>query len=170
MSKDPSQESFDSAAVLQSMTLLATLSTAAEVGTFVTDRRRGRDPAAQARSDLAAARVQTTGDELMEVLMQLVLGHVPADRAPEDDLAHAVRHFDLLLKLKRAKRLVHTMHQHLLSLYPNVSESLVEEARRLHTRLQGFGEEMPRDEDEPDPPDVLERAIAFVVWSRHEVV
>lgn len=170
MSQDPSHESPDSAAVLESMTLLATLSTAAEVGTSVTERRRGRDPAAQARSDLAAARVQTTGDELMELLMQLVLGRVPLERASEGKLAHAVRHFDLLLKLKRAKRLVHTMHQHLLSLYPNVSESLVEEARHVHARLRGVGEETSLQTDKPELPDVLERAIAFVVWSRHEVV
>lgn len=169
MIMDPSDERPDSAAVLESMTLLATLSTAAEVGTSVTERRRGRDPAAQARSDLAAARMQTAGDELMELLMQLVLGRVPLEQESEPPLAHAVRHFDLLLKLQRAKRLVHTMHQHLLSLYPNVSESLVEEARRVHTRLRRLGEDTSLHTDKPELPDVLERALAFVVWSRHEV-
>ncbi len=156
----------ESAAVLQSMTLLATLSTAEEVRESMDARRTGRDPAAQAPSDLAAARLHEAGETLMDLLMQLVLGQVPQ---PDDEaeLAHAVRHFDLLMKLRRAERLIKTMHQHLLSLYPEVSESLVEEARHVHGDVEALLDTAsPRDA--PVLSDVLERALSFVVWTRHE--
>lgn len=168
MSEEAPSGAPNSAAVLQSMTLLATLSTAEEVRESMAERRAGRDPAAQAPPDLAAARLHEAGDTLMDLLMQLVLGQVP-QQDDEEELAHAVRHFDLLMKLRRAERLVTTMHQHLLSLYPAVSESLVEEARHVRGEVDEL-----LDTDSPDAgslalPDVLERGISFVVWTRHEV-
>lgn len=170
MSHSDSEEAPASAAVLESMTLLATLSTAEEVRESVAERRAGRDPSAQARSDLAAARLHDAGQTLMDLLMQLVLGRVPLERQEEGHLAHAVRHFDLLMKLRRAERLVKTMHQHLLSLYPDVSEALVEEARHVHRSLQALQEAASVEaEDVPALPDVLEQGMSFVVWTRHEV-
>jgi len=157
----------ESAAVLQSMTLLATLSTAEEVRESMAERRAGRDPSAQAPPDLAAARLHGAGETLMDLLMQLVLGQVP-ERDDDEDLAHAVRHFDLLMKLRRAERLVTTMHQHLLSLYPDVSEELVEEARHVHGEIDALLDTESTDESPPALPDVLERGISFVVWTRHE--
>lgn len=158
------------AAVLESMTMLATLSTAEEVREGVQARRAGQDPSAQAPSDEATARLHATGDTLMELLMQLVLGRVPFEHEDEDDLVHAVRHFDLLMKLHRTERLVKTMHQHLLSLYPDVSESLVEEARHVHRLLHALREAGSVEADEPPAlADVLEQGISFVVWTRHEV-
>jgi len=159
-----------SAAVLESMTLLATLSTAEEVRASVAERRAGRDPSAQAPSDVAAARLEEARESLMELLMQLVLGRVPLERRAEGDLAHAVRQFDLLMKLRRAERLINTMHQHLLSLYPDVSEALVEEARHVHRlfrALQGVG---AVDAGETvGLPEALEQGLSFAVWTRHEV-
>jgi len=168
MSDEPSRGAPDSAAVLQSMTLLATLSTAEEVCESMAERHAGRDPSAQAPPDLAAARLHEAGDSLMDLLMQLVLGQVPREDE-EEELAHAVRHFDLLMKLRRAERLVTTMHQHLLSLYPTVSETLIEEARHVHDEVETLIEVNPEAETAPDLPDVLERGISFVVWTRHEV-
>lgn len=170
MSERSSNGAPDSAALLQSMTLLATLSTAEDVRASVADRRAGRDPAAQTPTDVAEARLQTAGDTLMDVLMQLVLGRVPLERREERDMAHAVRHFDRLMKVHRAERLVKSMHQHLLSLYPDVSEPLVEEARHVHGTLQALLDAEETTESEAPPlPDVLERGISFVVWVRHEV-
>lgn len=170
MSDQSSDAAPDSAALLQSMTLLATLSTAEDVRAAVADRRAGRDPAAQTPSDVAQARLSTAGESLMDVLMQLVLGRVPLERREESDMAHAVRHFDLLMKVRRAERLVKSMHQHLLSLYPEVSESLVEEARRVHGDLDALlDEDGLSTPDGPSLSDVLERGISFVVWVRHEV-
>lgn len=159
----------DSAAVLESMTLLATLSTAAEVCESVAERRAGRDPAAQEPTDRAAVRLRNAGRKLMDLLMQLALGRVPLTQQGEERLAHAVRHFDLLLKLRRVERLTQKMHQHLLSLYPDVSEELVEEARRVHDEVARFLETAPSNPDGPPLSDVLERGVSFVVWTRHEV-
>jgi hypothetical protein len=167
MSERSANSAPESAAVLQSMTLLATLSTAEEVRESMAARRAGRDPSAQAPPDLAAARLHDAGETLMDLLMQLVLGQVP-ERGDEEDLAHAVRHFDLLMKLRRAERLVTTMHQHLLSLYPEVSEELVEEARHVHREVEALLDTESPDADPPPLPDVLERGISFVVWTRHE--
>jgi len=157
----------ESAAVLQSMTLLATLSTAEEVRESMAERRAGRDPSAQAPADLAMARLHEAGESLMELLMQLVLGQVP-QLEDEEELAHAVRHFDLLMKLRRADRLVTTMHQHLLSLYPDVSEPLVEEARHVQGELELLVDPDAGSGTVPALSDVLERGISFVVWTRHE--
>jgi len=80
----------------------------------------------------------------------------------------AVRHFDLLMKLRRSERLLHNMHQRLLSLYPDVSESLVEEARAVHGEVERLIE---ADEEDllANLDTAAERAISFVVWARHEV-
>ena len=170
MSESDEGEGTAPAAVLESMTLLATLSTAEEVREGVEERRAGRDPAAQAPSEWAEARLHEAGETLMDLLMQLVLGRVPFEHADEEDLVHAVRHFDLLMKLRRAERLVKTMHQHLLSLYPDVSESLVEEARHLHRSLRALQEAGSVEADAPPAlSEVLEQGISFVVWTRHEV-
>jgi hypothetical protein len=170
MSDEESPDAPDSAAVLESMTMLATLSTATELRESVRERRAGRDPSAQAPSAEAAARLHAAGEPLMELLMQLVLGRVPFAEADEDHLTHAVRHFDLLMKLRRAERLVKTMHQHLLSLYPDVSETLVEEARHLHGALRALREAGSVEADAPPAlAEVLEQGISFVMWTRHEV-
>lgn len=166
MCKGRSSDTPDPAAVLQSMTLLATLSTAEEVRESMAERRTGRDPSAQVPPDLAAARLHGAGDTLMDLLMQLVLGQA-ADRDDDENLAHAVRHFDFLMKLRRADRLVATMHQHLLSLYPEASEALMEEARHVRNELEALAD--PEIADAPALPDVLERGISFVVWTQHEV-
>jgi sulfite reductase beta subunit-like hemoprotein len=167
MSEQSTNGAPESAAVLQSMTLLATLSTAEELRESMAERRAGRDPSAQAPTDLATARLHEAGDTLMDLLMQLVLGQVP--REDDEQLARAVRHFDLLMKLRRAERLVTTMHQHLLSLYPEVSEALVEEARHVHGEIDALLDVDSTAASSPALPDVLERGLSFVVWTRHEV-
>jgi hypothetical protein len=169
MSEPSSDTQPDSAAVLESMTLLATLSTAATVRESVAQRRAGRDPSAQEPADQAAARLQNTGDALMDLLMEMALSRVPLEQRDEEPLPHAVRHFDLLLKMRRAERLTQAAHQHLLSLYPDVSEELVEEARRTHDEIERFLDAVPVEADGPHLSDVLEHGMSLVVWVRHEV-
>lgn len=169
MSERPSDRSPDSAAVLESMTLLATLSTAADVRASMIERQVGHDPSAQEPSDRATARLRNAGSTLMDLLMQLMLSRVPLEKNDEPTLPRAVRHFDLLMKLRRAERLVQDMHQRLLSLYPEVSEELVEEARLVRDQLAVLSDADPTDTDVPALSDVLERAVSFVVWVRHEV-
>jgi len=104
----------------------------------------------------------------MDLLMQVVLGHMHLVEQDERPIAVAVRHFDLLMKLRRSERLLHNMHQRLLSLYPDVSESLVEEARAVHGEIERLIE---ADEEDllANLDTAAERAISFVVWVRHEV-
>jgi len=166
---ESSSESPDSAAVLESMTLLATLSTAATVHESVAQRRAGRDPSAQEPAGQAAARLRNTADTLMDLLMEMALSRVPLEQRDEEPLPHAVRHFDLLLKMRRAERLTQAAHQHLLSLYPDVSEELVEEARRTHDEIERFLRAALAEADGPHLSDVLEHGMSLVVWIRHEV-
>ncbi len=169
MSERSSDVPPDSAAVLESMTLLATLSTAVDVRESVVQRRVGHDPAAQEPSDRATARLHNARSTLMDLLMQLMLSRVPLDQNGEAPLPRAVRHFDLLMKLRRAERLVQDMHQRLLSLYPDVSEALVEEARLVRDQLSVLSDADPDDTEVPALSDVIERAVSFAVWVRHEV-
>ncbi|WP_103020639.1 hypothetical protein [Salinibacter altiplanensis] len=160
----------DAAAVLESMTLLASLSTAATLHESAVQRRAGRDPSAQAPIDQAVARLQNAGQTLMDLLMEMALSRVPLEQRDEDPLPHAVRHFDLLMKMRRAERLAQAMHQHLLSLYPEISEELVEEARRTHDEIEQFVDHALADDAEgPHLSEVLERGMSLVVWTRHEV-
>lgn len=163
-----SSDAPDSAAVLESMTLLATLSTAAEVSESMAARHAGRDPSAQAPVERAVTRLRTARSTLLDLLMQLALGRVPLEQE-EDALPRAVRHFDLLMKLRRVERITQEMHQHLLSLYPDVSEALVEEARITRNEVAHFLDTAPSDPEGPHLADVLERAINFAVWVRHEL-
>ena len=159
-----------SAAVLESMTLLATLSTAADLREAVAARRAGRDPSAQEQPDRAALHRRTTGDALMDLTMQLMFGRVHLTTEEEDELSAAVRHFDLIMKLRRAERQLHAMHQRLLSLYPDVSEALVEEARLTHDAVASLVDGADDVEHVLTELEfVLERIVSFVVWTRHEV-
>lgn len=160
----------DSAAVLESMSLLATLSTATALRDAVSERRAGRDPSAQEPPDVAAAHLRSAGDELMDLGMQLMLGRVHLAHQEEVPLAAAVRHFDLLIKLRRTERLLHALHQRLLSLYPSVSESLVEEARVVHGDVDALVDAADDVEHVLTTLEhVLERVVGLVVWTRHEV-
>lgn len=168
MSDQNSAPLSDATAVLQSMTLLATLSTAAEVRSSVVERRAGRDPSAQEPAESAAYRVRNAGRELMDLLMQVALSRVPLAEH-EDPLSTAVRHFDLLMKMRRVERLEQEMHQRLLSLYPGVSEALVEEARLTHGEVDRFIDTVSANSAGPHLTDVLERGLSLAVWVRREV-
>lgn len=169
MSDNSPTDSPDSAAVLESMTLLATLSTAASVRESVAERRAGHDPSAQEPPARAAARLRTAGHTLMDLLMQVARSRVPLAHEEDSPLPNAVRHFDMLLKLRRAEQCAQDMHQHLLSLYPKVSEALVEEARRTRDAMARYIEQASEAAWGPGLTKVLEQGIGVVVWARHEV-
>lgn len=132
MSMPPDSNTPDEAAVLQSMTLLATLQTAMDVREAVEGRRAGSDPSGQEPPEITRPYLRVAGQELQELHLQLLAGRLLALRADEESLAASVRRFDLLMKLRRAERLLHGAHQRLLSLYPEAPEELVEEARTTH--------------------------------------
>lgn len=156
------------AAVLQSMTLLATLSTAADVGRGISERRAGRDPSAQEPTDVAAPHLHAAANELQDLLMQLFLGRVHVAHAEESYLTVAVRHFDILIKMNRIERLLQVMHQRLLSIYPDVSEELVEEARIVHSDCNTLRDASLRNFVRNLDP-FLDQALGLVTWTQHEV-
>lgn len=129
----PESEVPGEAVVLQSMTLLATLQTAMDVREAVEGRRAGRDPSGQEPPEVTRPYLRVAEQELRELHLQLLAGHLLALRADEESLAASVRRFDLLMKLRRTERLLHGTHQRLLSLYPEVPEALVEAARTTHS-------------------------------------
>ncbi len=137
-------ESPEDAAVLQSMTLLATLQTAFDVWQGVEGRRAGRDPSVQEPPEVTRPYLRVAADALQELRLQLAAGRMLARRAVsaseqvalgrtgEASLAASVRHFDLLMKPRHTERVLQGAHQRLMSLYPEVEEALVEEVREAH--------------------------------------
>ena len=173
------------------MALLATLQTATTVWEGVRERRAGRDPAAQEPAGQARAYLQAAAAELTRLHMQLLMAKIQvappdddaaapaehsADEKPGDSSAHmaaTVRRFDLLMKLRRADRLLHGAHQRLMSLYPAVSEELVEEARRCRgalARLHGAPSRAPVGEGfGEDLAFFLQRLLSFAAWLEREL-
>lgn len=155
-------------AVLRSMVLLSTLSTAAEVWHAVKERRAGRDPSDQEAPAVAAPHLETGRRELQQMLVRLRASLVYARHRDEGETAHLVRRFDDLMTLGRVGRLLHLIHQRLLSLYPAVSEALVEAARCLEgtcSRLGGADDAAFEDELGP----FLEETLLFAARLQQEV-
>lgn len=167
MSQDPSEP--NAAAVLESMTLLATLSTATDVRHAVAERRAGRDPSAQEPPKRASAAVRLAASELKDLGMHLMMGQTHLRYHSEEPLGAAVRHFDLLLKLRQAERALHSAHQRLLSLYPDVSEALVEEVREVHRAVEALVDDGQMEEVLPELNTMAHRIVGVGVWVTHEV-
>lgn len=169
MANDCSEHSSpEEAAVFQSMTLLATLSTAAEVRHTMAERRAGRDPSAQEPQEVAASYLREAAGELQELLMQLLLSHVNVRYDPDEALALAVRHFDARMRWQRVVRLLQTVHQRLLSLYPDVSDELVEEARIVYRDAEALlDDEVEAFADRL--ASLLERGLGLAIWIEHEL-
>lgn len=126
---------FDNAAeeraVARSMSLLTTLSSALEVAGAMRERRAGRDPSEQQATELVLPFLEEDAGEIEARLIAIRTSHV----ADEQDVALGrvalVRRMNNLLLLSGVARGLHLMHQRLMSVYPAVSEDLVEGARRL---------------------------------------
>ncbi len=123
-------------AMLQTMALLSTLSTAAGVRRAMRERRAGRDPSGQEEARVARPSLYVARDELLGLLMRLQAGLVHSLHGDERHTAVLVRRFDELITLGRAALLLQEIHQRLLSLYPEVSEMIVEEVRALQTHCR----------------------------------
>ena len=154
------------AAVLQTMMLLSTLTTAVTVRQAVRERQAGRDPSMQESDHVVRPYLKAVASELLEMLMRLQASLVYAQHHRDDAGAALVRRFDDLMTLHRVQRLLHTVHQRLLSLYPDVSEALLEEARELQGACSRAIEE---DGSAFALGPCIERALAFVSWMRREL-
>lgn len=174
-------------AALPPMALLATLQTAWTVKGAIGERRAGRDPAAEQPAEDARAYLADAARELTRLHMQLLMAKVQAARrSPSNGEAPAgdedaepparrvavVRQFDVLMKLRRTDRLLHGAHQRLMSLYPAVSEELVEEARRCRGELAELNEVggVPGEGHFGEPLALfLQRLLSFAAWLEREL-
>jgi hypothetical protein len=117
-------------AVVQSMSLLSTLSSAMEVAHSIRNRRLGCDPSEQQEpSDVLPSLAENAAD-IDARLIAIRTSLVAAEREVIEGVS-LIRHMNDLLLVSGIARLLHLMHQRLLSLYPAISGDLVEEARRL---------------------------------------
>ncbi len=134
MSRD---ENFLDAALLRTMTLLSTLNVAAELAFGMRERKAGRDPAADNAQAVVLPDLEAACVTLRTLAFQLESSSaLTAFTLGTDDVdpqAFSVQRYVDLMRLQKTSQLLHRMHQHLLSLYPDIDEALVEEARLLET-------------------------------------
>ena len=118
---------------MRSMVLMSTLATAADVMQAMRERRQGRDPSEQEPAHAAGAFLRQAIRELQDALISLRATLVAADVADAPYSVTATRRLNVILMLHSLSRLLHGIHQRLLSLYPEVTEDLVEETRSLES-------------------------------------
>ncbi len=132
MNAPPQDDDHTEAAVWQAMVLFSTLSTATSVWQAARERRAGRDPSAQEAKAFVQIFLRRAAGELQGQLMQLQASLIQAEHIDEEGyIAALVRRYHDLMALRRVTNHLKTIHQRLLSLYPDVNEALVEEARLL---------------------------------------
>jgi hypothetical protein len=117
------------ATAFHAMALVAAARAAFHTARSIAERRAGRDPSAQepeaqVRDDLAAL-ADALGAQTVRLRVRAAVG-TPASKAAA--LAQA---FEDRLLLDDVARTLRTVHQKLLSLYPAVDETLVEDARQV---------------------------------------
>lgn len=155
------------AAVLESLTLLATLSTASDVRHAVAERRAGRDPSAQEPVGRAQGRIREACTPLTNTALHLLRSTVPT-ASDEVPMAAVVRHFDERMHVYRMGQWAHDIHQALLSLYPRVSEELVEEARAVSDLADALAE-APTEAFADELHTVAQQALSLSAWASREI-
>ena len=153
----PSDQGKLESALFRIMTLLATLSAATEVKYRIEERKAGRDASEQEDEEFATSFLYEAEDELRTSLVNLRAGFILKDDASEDLISNSVRRFSDLSRLHGMCSLLQRMHQRMLSLYPSISEELVEEARQLITACEALLEL----DDEKGVPPFVQRALQF---------
>ena len=165
----PPDDTHAEAAVWQAMVLFSTLSTATTVWHAARERRAGRDPSTQETPAFVQTYLRHAAGELQALLMQLQAGLIHDEQAEEEGyIARLVRRYHHLMALRRVTHHLKTIHQRLLSLYPDVAETLIEEARLL----RDDGSALLGDEAETYAERLslfLRRALVFTA-SLHQVV
>ncbi|MEM6325788.1 MAG: hypothetical protein AAF791_01585 [Bacteroidota bacterium] len=159
---------------LHALALVAAARTALEAARSIRERRDGRDPSEQeppatARADLDALSSEIRG-HVARLRLRSVIAH--ENRRQAARLAQAFEDRLLLDDLARDTR---RAHQKLLSLYPDVSEAVVEEARIVAdsaTRLATEPDALPADDSAAASPawlDLAERAADWLDALREDV-
>jgi len=116
------------ATAFHAVALVAAARAALGVSRSIGDRRAGRDasaqePEADVRTDLAVLRAELA-EQVVRLRLRVVAG------LPEGEAAALAQTFEDRLLLDDVGRTLALAHQKLLSLYPAVSEALVEEVRQ----------------------------------------
>lgn len=127
------------AALLRTMTLLASLNVATELAFGIQERKAGRDPSTDEREEDLLPVLREELDTLKAIFFQLQSSLVLADNAPRagTDIPEGlpstepVTRFIDLVRLQKSGNILHRVHQRLLSLYPAIDEHLAETARVL---------------------------------------
>ena len=111
------------------MALVAAARAALGAARSIVDRREGRDASEQEDERLARADLHVIASSIAELTVRLRLRVVTG--TPETEAAELAQAFEDRLLLDDLGRRLRLAHQKLLSLYPVVSESLVETTRQL---------------------------------------
>lgn len=159
MSK-PSDQGFLESALFGIMTLLASLSAATEVKYRIEERKAGRDASSQEDEEFATSFLLEAEDELRTSLVNLRAGFILYEYDSEDAVSTSIRRFSDLSQLQSMCSHLQRMHQRMLSLYPNISEDLVEEARKLIASCESLLE-LDEDQYKKGAPLFAQRALQF---------
>lgn len=124
------------AALLRTMTLLASLNVASEITFGMRERKAGRDPSSEETEDVVLPVLREEITTLKAIVFQLQSSLALAEdtHAPhlsETPQAEPVQRFIDLVRVQKAGQILHGIHQRLLSLYPAIDEAVAEEARLL---------------------------------------
>ena len=154
------------AAALHALALVAAARTALATARSIRERREGRDPSAQEEPRTARADLAVLVGEIRTHVARLRLRSVVAGE-PRSHAARLAQAFEDRLLLDDLARDAHRAHQKLLSLYPDVSEDAVEEARIVAdsaARLATEPDALPADDSAAPTPAWLDLAERTADW------
>ncbi|HIG74732.1 MAG TPA: hypothetical protein EYQ24_09225 [Bacteroidetes bacterium] len=151
---------------LHALALVAAARTALAAARSIRERRDGRDPSEQEEPVTARADLAVLAGEIGSYVARLRLRSIVAneERSRAAQLAQAFEDRLLLDDLARDAR---RAHQKLLSLYPEVSERVVEEARivaETAARLATEPDALPADDSTGAAPAWLDLAERTADW------
>jgi hypothetical protein len=155
-------------AFLRMLTLLATLTTAGEVRHAIRERRDGRDPSQQEEPKVVIPLLLQVGEELAALLLQIRASLVIAVVEGDGVVVAPTRHMLRVLRLNQVVHLLHRIHQRLLSLYPDVSEDLIEEGRLLHSESRAYIQD-ETDAGYEEQVELIDRLLDFTVRMERSV-
>ena len=118
-----------SATAFHAMALVAAARAAVGAARSIVDRREGRDASEQEDERLARADLHVIASSIAELTVRLRLR--VATGTPETEAAELAQAFEDRLLLDDLARRLRLAHQKQLSLYPEVSEVLIETTRQL---------------------------------------
>jgi len=133
------------AAALHTFALVAALRAALGVSRGIAARRAGEDPTEEEPEAPVRLYLWGAAERIGRLLVRLRLR--AAAGVPEDPHAALVQAFEDRLALADLAEELRVAHQRLLSLYPAVSEDLVEVVRRRHREARSLAEEDALDGD-----------------------